>query len=215
MSKYIFLYREKDSDDRDCCAYIEPQPRFECSHYFGSIILHGACYCKHDFAPYEDVETILAKNEYQALIDFNKAIDELGYGIKEGDDRFKRGMALCADIAPIIAKLESDEGKAFAEKIFESEAEYLMNEFNLDEDDVEYIFDNYGLDYRDRGVVGGIYSDTEDLGYEEAWSLGYISGKGDSIMDRYFDYAKFGEDLVNDDECYLELRDGRCVRIEY
>lgn len=28
---YLFLFREKDSDDRDCCAYIDSKnPRFEC-----------------------------------------------------------------------------------------------------------------------------------------------------------------------------------------
>ena len=54
MSKYLFLYREKAADDRDCCAYIEAKnPRFECGHYFGGVGLHGACYCGHDFPDYE------------------------------------------------------------------------------------------------------------------------------------------------------------------
>ena len=59
MSKYLFLYREKAVDDRDCCAYIEAKnPRFECDHYFGGVGLHGACYCGHDFPDYKDIETI-------------------------------------------------------------------------------------------------------------------------------------------------------------
>ena len=52
---YLFLFREKDSDDRDCCAYIDSKnPRFECNHYFGSVNLNGACYSGHKFPAYEE-----------------------------------------------------------------------------------------------------------------------------------------------------------------
>lgn len=38
MSEHLFLYRIKDSDDRDCCAYVDAAgPKFECNHYFSSI----------------------------------------------------------------------------------------------------------------------------------------------------------------------------------
>lgn len=212
MSKYIFLYREKE-DDRDCCAYIEPQPRFECNHYFGSVVLHGACYCKHDFADYDNIETVLTREEYQTLIDYNKAINDLGHGIKEGDKRYKRGMNLAADIQFVFDKLQSDEAKEFQARIIESEKEYLMDEYGLDEEDIEHIFDNYYLDYRDRAVVGYVFKDSDDLGYEEAWELGYINNK-DTINERYFDYERFGKDLL-ENENYLELRDGRVVSLMY
>ena len=78
----------------------------------------------------------------------------------------------------------------------------------------EKIFNEYYLDYRDRGIIGSVFSDSSDLGYEEAWSLGYIKN-GDTISERYFDYDKFGEDLVNEDENYLELDDGRVVSLNY
>lgn len=214
MRKYIFLYKE-NSEDRDCCAYIEAEAmRFECGHYFGSVILHGACYSKHDFAPYEDIKTVLTEGEYQALIDFNNAIKELGYGIKMGDARYNRGVEICKEIKPIFDKLQSEENKALFEEIIEEEKEYLYDEYSLDEDDIEYIFDNYGLDYRDRAVVGCVYKDSENLGYEEAFSLGYMNNK-DTIQNRYFDYAQFGEDLVRENENYLELADGRCVSLCY
>ena len=81
MEKYVFLYKEC-VEDRDCCAYIETTPkRWECDHYFGSVILHGACYSKHDFANYEDIKTILTEDEYNQLIKFSKDIEDLGYGI--------------------------------------------------------------------------------------------------------------------------------------
>lgn len=77
---YLFLFREKDSDDRDCCAYIDSKnPRFECNHYFGSVNLNGACYTGHEFPAYEDIETVLTKAEYNELVQFNKAINDLGY----------------------------------------------------------------------------------------------------------------------------------------
>ena len=88
----------------------------------------------------------------------------------------------------------------------------LMDEYNLDEDDIETIFDNYGLDYRDRAVVGYVFKDAYDLGYEEAWSFGYI--EHNSLMERYFDFEKFGEDLLENEE-YMQLSDGRCVTLNY
>ena len=112
----------------------------------------------------------------------------------------------------IIEKIESKENAELFEQIVEEEKEYLMNEYGFDEEDVEQIFDEYGLDYRDRGIVGCVFDDTEDLGYEEAWSLGYI--QRDSPMERYFDFEKFGEDLL-EDECYMQLSDGRCVTLNY
>lgn len=214
MSKYIFLYKD-NTDDRDCCAYIEARAeRFECGHYFGSVGLHGACYSGHNFANYEDIRTVLTENEYNQLIQFSKDISDLGYGITKGDERYNKGIELCKAIQPIYDKLLSKENEEFFEEIIEEEKEYLMDEYNLDEDDIDTIFDNYGLDYRDRAVVGYVYDDTYDLGYETAWSCGYVKNN-DSIMNRYFDFEKFGEDLVNDDECYCQLADGRCVSLCY
>ena len=214
MSKYLFLYREKAADDRDCCAYIEDKnPRFECGHYFGGVGLHGACYCGHDFPDYDEIETVLTKTEYEELIAYNKAINDLGYGIKKGDERYNKGIELSKSVQHIFDKLKSSEAKEFQQTIIESEIEYLKDEYSLSDEDIEKIFDEYYLDYRDRGIVGCVFNDSSDLGYEEAWQLGYIKN-GDTIAERYFDYEKFGEDLL-EDENYLELDDGRVVSLNY
>ena len=214
MSKYLFLYREKAADDRDCCAYIEAKnPRFECDHYFGGIGLHGACYSGHKFPDYKDIETILTETEYEELIAYNKAINELGYSIKKGDERYNKGIELSKSVQHIFDKLESSEAKEFQQSIIESEIEYLKDEYSLSDEDIKKIFDEYYLDYRDRGIVGCVFNDSSDLGYEEAWQLGYIKN-GDTIAERYFDYEKFGEDLL-EDENYLELDDGRVVSLNY
>lgn len=213
MSKYVFLYKD-NLDDRDCCAYIEASPmRFECGHYFGGVTLHGACYSGHSFAPYEDIKTVLTEDEYNQLIKFNEEINSLGYGINKGDDKYNKGVELSKAIQPVYDKLMSEENDELFEEIFEEEKEYLMDEYSLDEDDIEQIFNHYGLDYKDRSVVGCVFDNTYDLGYEEAWSLGYVNNN-DSIVERYFDFEKFGEDLLEDEQ-YLELSDGRVVCLMY
>jgi hypothetical protein len=213
MRKYVFLYKD-NSEDRDCCAYIEAKPmRWECEHYFGSVNLNGACYCGHEFAKYENIKTILTETEYNQLIKFSEDIHNLGFGITKGDERYNRGIELCKSIQVIYDKLLSEEAQEFFEQIQEEEREYLMNEYSLDDDDIDLIFDNYYLDYRDRGVVGYVFKDAYDLGYEEAWALGYVSNN-DSITSRYFDFEAFGEDLANE-ENYCELSDGRIVSLNY
>lgn len=213
MNKYIFLYKD-NTEDRDCCAYIEAKAeRFECGHYFSGVGLHGACYSGGDFADYKDIRTVLTENEYNQLIQFNKDINELGYGITKGDERYNKGIELCRAIQPIYDKLLSTENEEFFKQIQEEEREYLMNEYGFDEDDIEQIFNEYYLDYRDRSIVSCVFNDTYDLGYEEAYSLGYIDNDN-SIVSRYFDFESFGKDLLNEEQ-YIELADGRIVYLNY
>ena len=212
MGKRVFLYKD-NSEDRDCCAYIEPS-RFECGHYFSGLTLHGACYSGHDMASYEDIKTVLTETEYNKLVEFSKAIRALGSGITKGDERYQQGIKLCEDIQPIFDKLESEEAEEFFETIQEEEKEYLKEEYSLDDEDIQQIFDEYYLEYRDRAIVGYVFNDAYDCGYEEALNLGYVNNN-DSIMERYFDFEKFGQDLANDDENYLELSDGRIVSLCY
>lgn len=215
---YVFLFRLKDSDDRDCCAYIENKfPRFECDHYFGEIILHGSCYNKLDFPKYEKIETVLAKEEYEALVAYNKAISKLGYGIKKGDERYNKGIELSNDIKYVFDKLNDQEAKDFFEKIVESEMEYLMKEYELDEEDIETIFDKYVLEcgnYRDRSVVAYVWNDIGEYAYEEAFELGYVTGNCHTRNDRYFDYDKFADDLLEREDV-VELKDGRIALLSY
>lgn len=58
-----------------------------------------------------------------------------------------------------------------------------------------------------------VYNDMEDLGREEAWQCGYINRNDELLMDKYFDYEKFGEDVVNEDEYFIEITHNRAVRI--
>lgn len=212
MSK-TFLYRTKAADDRDCCAYIE-SPKFECGHYFSHINPCGACYSGGEFKPYDKIDTFLTEKEYNKIISFNKVIDDLGHGITKGDDRYNKGMKFCAEIQPIFDKLNSVEGTEFAEEIFESEAEYIQEEYGLSYEEIEEIYNNYSLDYQDRAIIGYVYQDSSDFGYAEMEN--YFAGNNlPDILMNYFDYERFGEDLVNESESYLELSSGMIVYLNY
>lgn len=211
----VFFYKD-NSEDRDCVKYIDNKPeRFECGHYFGGITIQGACFCGcQEFdkgeVDYDEITTILTKDEFNSLILFDKNIHEIGYGIKEGDERYKTGVALCDAIQPIFDKLNSEENKKLFDTIIEDEREYLKDEYNLSDEDIDLIYDEYYLDYMDRAVVGYVFDDIETLAKEEAWQLGYTTDE----TSRYFNYDTFGEDLLESEQ-YLELPDGRVVSLMY
>lgn len=156
----------------------------------------------------------LQKDEYEEILTFNIFIKALGYGITKGDSRYRAGIKLIDSIKHIYDKLKSDEAFAFFEDIQKSEMEYLKEEYNLSNRNIEEIFNEYAEDFRDRSIVSYIYDNSEEAGREEAWQLGYVKDD-DSISSKYFDYKKFGEDLVEDDEYFMELCDGRVVRLSY
>ena len=194
MRNYTFLFKENGTDDRDCVRYVDLEDLKKNDVCIdGRFNVHGACYSmslKEEDTDYENITTILTEEEYKMLCN------------PQGKD-----------FTSIVAKLESEENKELFERVIEEEKEYLMDEYNLDEDDIDTIFDNYGLDYRDRAVVGYVFNDAYDLGYEEAWSIGYVKDD-DSIVSRYFDFESFGEDLARE-EGYCELADGRIVSLMY
>ena len=214
MSEHVFLYRIKNSDDRDCCAYIDTNgPEFVCNHYFSGINICGSCYSGRDWAAYDDIETILTRTEYNQLLKYKKELHELGYGITKGDSRYQKGIKIINKIEPIVDKLKSDEAQEFFDRISSEEMEVLKEEYRLNDSDIECILYEYPLDYRDRSIVAAVYSDMDDLGREEAWQCGYINRENESLMDRYFDYEKFGEDVVSEDEFFIEITHNRAVRI--
>lgn len=212
--KMVFLFKTIGDEDRDCCAYIENEPmRFECGHYFGEVNLEGSCYCGSNWKRYSDIKTVLTEDEYEALKKFSADISKLGYGISVGDERYEKGVSLCRNIQYVYDRLNSDDNEALFKKVQEEEIEWLMEEYSLDREDIETIFNEYSLEYRDRSVVGCVFKDSAELGYEEAWQLGYIKN-GDTIVEKYFDTEKFGEDLLEESH-YLELADGRVVSLNY
>lgn len=210
----VFLYKE-NSEDRDCVAYIESVPsRFECGHYFSSVRIEAACYSGGMFADYESIKTILTETEYNQLLQFAKDIEELGFGITKGDDRYIKGVELCKSIQLVYDRLLSDENQNLFLEVQDEETEFLMNEYGFTDDDIKNIFNSYPLEYRDRSIVSAIYRDAYELGEEEAYSIGIINtqmNNGSFHYSRYFDFEAFGEDLIDDTEGYVTLDDQRVV----
>jgi len=211
----VFLCKV-NTEEGDCVKYINNEPlRFECNHYFGGVNLQGATFSTSitelEKIPYKDITTILTEEELNALIKFNKELNNLGYGIKQGDEKYIKGLKLCEEIQPIYDKLNSKENEKLFNKIIEEEKEYLKNEYSLDYEDIEEIFNNYNLEYRDREIIGCIYDNVEELGKDIAHSYGYIQ---DSPIVNYIDFKAFGNDLV-DDEYYHLLKDGRVIYYNY
>lgn len=206
----VFLAKELNSDDRDIVKYIEFNG-FECGHYFGGLHIVGACFSgfekefrdkvENDF---ENIETILTKEEFKHLFELDDKLNELGFGIEKDSDKYNKGMEIIAEFENTIGKkLSSDENKKLFEKIVADEKEYVKNEYDLTDEEVEEIFDNYGLEYQDRAIVGTIFNDKYDMIEEEKFSFGYDKQP-------YFDDESFGNDLL-ESESYLELESGKIV----
>jgi hypothetical protein len=213
MRKMVFLYKD-NSDNRDCVKYISNiPPSFELDHYFAGVGLNGACFCTSfaSEAPiYENIVTILTAEQFKRLIQFDKDIAALGYNIKKGDNKYNAGIALISGIQDILDKLNSPKNENLFAKVVTEEFESIMNEYELNEDDVEEIFDNYELDYRDRGVVSCVWDSIEKCAEEEAFELGYA----DSEISEWFDFNKFGRDLLRQDN-YLKLSNGCVIHLNY
>lgn len=213
MKKNVFLYRVKNSDDRDACAYIDARnfaDRFDCNHYFGKINISGPCYCGGTLEPFENIETVLTAEEYALLWQINEEFNALGYGIVKDDERYNKGLEICARLQPIIDKLQSDEAQQFFAEIVASEKEFIMEEHGLTEDETDEVFNEYGGDYQDRAIIAAVWQDAEELAEEYA----------DDCMDipenlkQYFNYKELGENMISDGN-YYELSDGRIVEFPY
>lgn len=210
--KYIFLYKELNTNNRDCVAYIDNNVNwFVCNHYFRSINIHGPCYSMSlGDIKYNNIKTILSKDEFNQIKLFNKRITKLGSGITEEDDRYKLGIKYIKDIQPIFDKLKSQENQILFDEVIKEEREYLKSKYNISDDDIDFIFNNYYLDYRDRAIIFQIYEDAESAGRE------YLESTGDvpEHLEDYMDYEKFGRYLL-ESEYYLELEDNRVVYLNY
>lgn len=200
----VFMFREIDKDNRDCCSYLDAEYREGVLH----LNTCGACFygsSTRGLPNYDTIETVLTEEEYNAVSDYIR----VSKGILSNFEHLVKNSKPIVEQA--IKKLQSDEGKEFFEKIVADEKEYLKEQWNLSDKDIEDIFDAYPYEYKDRAIVGVIYEDYYELGETEALNVGYHLQSIGKIMDRYFNYEKFGEDLVEENDGYVELDDGRIV----
>ena len=214
MEKVFFLAKEKNTDDRDCVKYIEFKG-FECGHYFSGLHIVGACFSgfekelrdivENDF---DKLETILTQDEFRQLFKLNDELKDLGYGIEKDSEKYQKGLKIMEKYEKTIKnKLLSDENEKLFEKVIADEKEYVRNEYNINELEVDDIFENYGLEYQDRAIISCIFSDFDDMVYEEKISYGYDE-------QQYFDDESFGYDLL-ESERYYQLDNGKIVSYNY
>lgn len=192
MAKYVFVGRKKDRQDRDACFYLREK---EEKTYDGHIIFSGPCFSGW----WEDIKEVAESGEFESYLTQEELLDLIN---GNNYDYY-------------IEKLQSLEAKEFQDEIIEDEKDWLMDEYYLSQEDVDHIFEEYTLDYRDRGIVSCVYDNLEDLGYEEAHNYGIIPNGDPHNVEKYFDFEAFGEDLVYESDCYIELPSGKCVYLNY
>lgn len=201
MREKYFLFKENNTNDRDCVKYLEFNNENEFS--FG---ICGACFWgisreRQDILNnYDNLTTALTKEELTQLFE----IDSTWVDNRTTDN--------ATTLYNIKKKLESDLNKDLFMQVQEEETEWLYNEYSLDYNDIEEIFDHYRLEYRDRAVVDYVWTDTYQL------AENYIDEccNVENWLEPYIDYEAFGRDMVdNDEERYVELTDGRIVELSY
>lgn len=213
MSKKYFLGKIKNSDDRDCVKYIE-FGNFECGHYFSAFHIEGACFSGFEkelqdviLNDFDNFDTILTKQDFERLFEIKKKINDLGYGIKKDSDKYNLGIKYLKELDFFKEKLDSKENEILFNKIIEEEKQFCMEQYYLSREDIDFIFENYGLDYQDRAIIGVVFENFDEMVYEEKFSYGYENVP-------YFDDEAFGKDLL-ETENYLELENGKIVTYCY
>jgi uncharacterized protein YcgL (UPF0745 family) len=138
---------------------------------------------------YEDVETILTKEEFDTLANRIPITKEM--------------------VQTIIDKLDSDENKKLLNTIVDRELECLKEEYNLSDNDIDNIKNDLEFKefYLDRNCICHIYDNYKELGQ-------YIIDEFYDIpqnLQPYFKAEDLGYDVVNEDARYIVMDDKRIV----
>lgn len=217
MKKYLFLYKENNTDDRDAIKYIDVSriDKLECGHYFPSINVIGACFSqslKLNEIDFNNITSILDKDEFAKLDEYNKNIKSLGYGLDTQPQKQEQAHIFYKDIENIIEKIKSVENLYLFEQVKEEEKELICQWYDITQEECQKIFDYYSLDYKDRAVIGAVYQDFYDLG---ECSLGWCSDENiPEFIQDCIDLEKLGEKITNNGDYYI-LEDGRVVALNY
>ena len=191
MSKYVILYRVKDSYYG--CRYIELNDDNTIhTDWGGKPIVSNATYVgniREGFDDFDNVETWLTEDVFNRI------------KYADGNDTF-------SDVVDMIANGEHKEFEAY---IRESEMEMMCNEYGLDKEDVEEIIDNYqNDDYFDMNIIANVW----DNAYTIAENYIDECCRIESWLKDYIDYDRLGETIV-EEGYYYELADGRVVEYNY
>ena len=191
MSKYVILYRVKDSYYG--CRYIELNDDNTIhTDWGGRPIVSNAAYVgniREGFDDFDNVETWLTEDVFNRI------------KYADGTDTF-------SDVVDMIA---NGEYKEFETYIRESEIEMICEEYRLDREDVEEVLYNYqNNDYFDMNIIANVWNDAYDIAehyIDECYRI-------DTWLTNYIDYERLGEAIV-EEGYYYELANGRVVEYNY
>lgn len=137
---------------------------------------------------YEDVETILTKEEFDTLANKIPITKEM--------------------VQTIIDKLYSDENEEFLDKIVDRELECLKEDYNLSDNNIDNIKNQVSKKYYlDRNCICQIYDSYKDIGEYTIEELYDIPVN----LQPYFKTEELGYDVVNEDSRYMVMDDNRIV----
>lgn len=188
MSKYVILYRVKDSYYG--CRYIEVNDDGTISTSCnGKPIISNTTYVGGIYEDFDDVETWLTEDVFNRMKN------------TDGTDTF-------SDIIDMIANGEHKEFEAY---IRESELEKICEEYALNEKDAVEVIDVYNNDYFDITIIANVWNGVDDI------AENYINGYSqiESWIINYIDFHGLGEALIEDNYFCYELADGRVVEYNY
>lgn len=188
MSKYVILYRVKDSYYG--CRYIEVNDDGTISTSCnGKPIISNTTYVGGICEDFDDVETWLTEDVFNRMKN------------TDGTDTF-------SDVVDMIANGEHKEFEAY---IRESEIEKMCDEYALDEDEAKDIIKySYNDDYFDISIISHVWDNAYDIAenyIDECCNI-------ESWLTNYIDYDGLGEAIINDG-WYYELYDGRVLQYSY
>ena len=191
MSKYVILYRVKDSYYG--CRYIELNDDNTIhTDWGGRPIISNATYVgniREGFDDFDNVETWLIEDVFNRI------------KYADGTDTF-------SDVVDMIANGEHKEFEAY---IRESELEKICEEYALNEKDAVEVLDVYNNDYFDITIIANVWNGVGDIAENYINEYSQI----ESWITNYIDFHGLGEALIEDNYFCYELADGRVVEYNY
>ena len=215
----LFLAKIKNSDDRDVVYYLDFEGIRE-DGYFSNINLNGSCFSgfKKELLDiieneFDSLETIYTKEEITKLFELDDELDKVKNCINADKEKIHdRGVKITNEINCLLDKLRSGDNEELFQNVVEEEKVWCMNEYNLSKEEIDDIFDNYNSNYQDRSIIAIIYEDKEDMFDNLRWN-GFIE-VSDYLVD-YVDKDGYIDSILNEDNTYYELSDGRIVYYNY
>lgn len=215
----LFLAKIENSDDRDVVYYLDFNG-VDKNGYFSNINLNGSCFSgfkkelldivENDF---DSLETIYTKDEIKKLFELDDELTKYKHDINANKEKVNEMMLkISNDINCMLDKLRSGDNEELFQNIVEEEKVWCMNEYNLSKEQIDDIFDNYNGNYQDRSIICTIYEDKEDMFDNLRWN-GCIE-VSDYLVD-YVDKERYISDILEEDNTFYELSDGRIVYYSY